>query len=976
MRSASMGTGEYICITVRGGAPWGFSLQGEGEDPHEPRRVSQVDEGGQAALAGLCEGDEVVSLNGKSCVGLTLPETMALMDAATNSLRLLVKRHRAPDPLGPDAETAYFGAREPVGEGLESTTLQIWPSRELYISEPEDKAYCRGVESNTTQLSFPLSAGGPRGGTFPPGSLVELQLALSHHTLEGEQAEGTRGVLATESGRGYELDARPAKTEFRSTASSVTSTTALYIPRHDREPLGQRGEVEVTLPGSLRHWQGEEVAGEAGGSGRFESQGGGGGGGRGGSSKVPPTCVSFTLEASSEGVEPVDEWEWDSESEGDDIKPNKHRARHARLRRSESQSEKQVKEAKSKCKRIALLLTAAPNPNNKGVLMFKKHRQRAKKYTLVSYGTGENEPEEDDDDEDEEESKAVQFTFLAAGDSELDEDFLANAQGRGHILTLDWDTGLLEIEKKLDNGEDMECLPETKGKGALMFAQRRQRVDEITAEHEEMRSKGLPVESVQEAQIPQISKHTSYQMEERSYMQSTGAHHQVEDVQRSVTTNVTAKPFSAVQNRVPAPFTPPQTSQQAWTADAGPGEQIASRDERISVPAIKTGILQDTRRRIVGKPMFTFKEAPKVSPNPELLNLLNRHDRKPGLEYSPEEDYLSLGAEACNFLQPSGMKTKIPPPVAPKPTINPASPPWSSQIENSTQPPSQPVQNEAAVSAEALAEAPALTEAPPPSEVPASNEGPAPDDAPPAAPPQAPEKSPSPQQHATVSSWSPPEAQAQPQPPQPDAQGPPQNQEPPQQQQPATPQPQTSPDPQPAWPSPPPQQSQPTVSTWVAPQPYQAPASAIAPAQNHTATYQPVKPWNQPEQAPYANSAGPPPPPPRRMNSYTAPPAPKALPASPVGSAGTAFEMPALKGRGAELFAKRQSRMERYVVDSATVQANKARAQSPTPSLPNSWKYSPNVRAPPPLAYNPIHSPSYPPWSYEAGSFVQHFLKG
>lgn len=52
--------------------------------------------------------------------------------------------------------------------------------------------------------------------------------------------------------------------------------------------------------------------------------------------------------------------------------------------------------------------------------------------------------------------------------------------------------------------------------------------------------------------------------------------------------------------------------------------------------------------------------------------------------------------------------------------------------------------------------------------------------------------------------------------------------------------------------------------------------------------------------------------------------------------------------------------MEKYVVDSDTVQAHAARAQSPTPSLPASWKYSSNVRAPPPMAYNPIHSPSYP----------------
>ena len=68
-----------------------------------------------------------------------------------------------------------------------------------------------------------------------------------------------------------------------------------------------------------------------------------------------------------------------------------------------------------------------------------------------------------------------------------------------------------------------------------------------------------------------------------------------------------------------------------------------------------------------------------------------------------------------------------------------------------------------------------------------------------------------------------------------------------------------------------------------------------------------------------------------------------------------------MSGKGAQLFAKRQSRMEKYVVDSDTVQAHAARAHSPTPSLPAGWKYSSNVRAPPPVAYNPIHSPSYPP---------------
>ncbi|XP_061101179.1 synaptopodin-2-like [Conger conger] len=85
-----MGTGDYLCITVRGGAPWGFSLR-QGNELHHPLLVCQVDISGRGAVAGLCEGDEVVSLNGEPCADLTLPESLHLMEAS-DSLQLLVRR--------------------------------------------------------------------------------------------------------------------------------------------------------------------------------------------------------------------------------------------------------------------------------------------------------------------------------------------------------------------------------------------------------------------------------------------------------------------------------------------------------------------------------------------------------------------------------------------------------------------------------------------------------------------------------------------------------------------------------------------------------------------------------------------------------------------------------------------------------------------------------------------------------------------
>ena len=47
-------------------------------------------------------------------------------------------------------------------------------------------------------------------------------------------------------------------------------------------------------------------------------------------------------------------------------------------------------------------------------------------------------------------------------------------------------------------------------------------------------------------------------------------------------------------------------------------------------------------------------------------------------------------------------------------------------------------------------------------------------------------------------------------------------------------------------------------------------------------------------------------------------------------------------GKGAELYARRQSRMEKYVIESSG-HAELARCPSPTMSLPSSWKYSTNA---------------------------------
>ena len=75
-------------------------------------------------------------------------------------------------------------------------------------------------------------------------------------------------------------------------------------------------------------------------------------------------------------------------------------------------------------------------------------------------------------------------------------------------------------------------------------------------------------------------------------------------------------------------------------------------------------------------------------------------------------------------------------------------------------------------------------------------------------------------------------------------------------------------------------------------------------------------------------------------------------------------------GKGAELFARRQSRMGMYVVDTPLKtpyqqevtfhNASQPLDPSLNCTLPSQWKYSPNVRAPPPIGYNPLLGPTIP----------------
>lgn len=455
----------------------------------------------------------------------------------------------------------------------------------------------------------------------------------------------------------------------------------------------------------------------------------------------------------------------------------------------------------------------------------------------------------------------------------------------------------------------MAALSATGGKGVMMFAQRRQRLDQIALEQEELWSRA-PAPEVREPDI-----RDPYRGEKETYVRS--AHpapqqtfvdtslqptspqqenipqmtNRIPEPKASLVPNRTARPFGFINTRatsvpssVSAPLAkkldmkfkvavPIHTSAQVWSPT---GDIIASRDERISVPAKNAGILPESKKRAAAKQLAAGSSQ-------------NKGDRKSYVE--PEEDFFSLGAEACNFMQPRSVKLKIPPPVAPKPVVDPNRKPWLSPPSEPFKPPRSPV-------------SPAFPSA---------------------------ASGPRGQPYAAPQDWAQRQKTAN-----------------------STP-------------------LQPTGNSWSAQPAQQSPVSikavspAISPAYPLSSS-----PWNKPNDVSNSTASCPPP---QRQPPKDAAPSAEGQGLGRAPQSQKAAGAP-LMGRGAELFAKRQSRMEKFVVDADTVQANRARSASPTASLPKSWRYSSNIRAPPPLSYNPILAPFYPPAATKQPPSTSPKIKG
>ncbi|KAM6897751.1 synaptopodin 2-like protein [Xenentodon cancila] len=424
---------EEIMVSLSGGAPWGFRLQG-GAEQQKPLQVAKVRRRSKACRAGLKEHDELVAIGDHMCAELSHAEAMSLIDTENATLNLRVKR--APSGL----HSSFYTSRSvsprssvrvlpPPVDPLNSNSGSLLCPTEIpqsVTSPPDSEAYYGETDSDADTQSQTHQR---RQRRTPPHARSPARYDNQEEEtseMSGYESAADAGVTVQGQWDGHclpgvprrELVYLPPQTEWTSPANTPHTLTP-----HTLTPTLDQGMVDG-------EGEGDSGFQEAGGHAALACP-----------PLVSPERAKAVLRLGSRShLVPMVGPQQDPVS--DELSTTyMEKARQAKLSRGESVVEKQVKEARTKCRSIASLLTDAPNPNSKGVLMFKKRRQRAKKYTLTCFGKAEGdrgvETEGETGGETEEEGGS---SILSS--SEVDE------EGFSSSFDSTWDSGFLDLLDK------------------------------------------------------------------------------------------------------------------------------------------------------------------------------------------------------------------------------------------------------------------------------------------------------------------------------------------------------------------------------------------------------------------------------------------------------------------------------------------------------------------------------------------------
>ncbi|KAJ8318398.1 hypothetical protein KUTeg_003489 [Tegillarca granosa] len=196
-----MGSGDIVTITLSGGGPWGFRLMGGGTFPIQ---VAKIRKKSKASLAGMQEGDNLISINGVSLVGRSHEDAMNQVDNAGDTLTIEVQRS---GEVSQDMSQEMVAAPEQNGTTNEESEPVVTSSSTSYsvdgenirsdvVNTKHESRSADGVETKTyTERVTKISTDSSK-----PASVTQQTLQVSYSSNQSdmgkENISPTTGIFA------------------------------------------------------------------------------------------------------------------------------------------------------------------------------------------------------------------------------------------------------------------------------------------------------------------------------------------------------------------------------------------------------------------------------------------------------------------------------------------------------------------------------------------------------------------------------------------------------------------------------------------------------------------------------------------------------------------------------------------------------------------------------------------------------------
>ncbi|KAK2815467.1 hypothetical protein Q5P01_025934 [Channa striata] len=212
-------------------------------EPMDTIFVKSVKENGPAQQAGLCSGDRLVKVNGKSILGQTYSQVIALIQNSANIMELTIM------PKDEDvlqlvySQDAYLKGNEPYSGEAQN------------LPEPPPLCYLPTKSSSTApqssqNLPRPLDNWQCRPGSTP--SLVDNHLCTASNPSNSEDSSGHFATSGWH--RGHSFSAISALDfHFANHNAAIVSAT-LPPPRKSRLPASIQSHADALCHQALSHW--------------------------------------------------------------------------------------------------------------------------------------------------------------------------------------------------------------------------------------------------------------------------------------------------------------------------------------------------------------------------------------------------------------------------------------------------------------------------------------------------------------------------------------------------------------------------------------------------------------------------------------------------------------------------------------------------------------------------------------------------